>query len=92
MYTNTKFNERVDNLTDLFCTLPPPKPTGINYSNDVRQPRLNMRNIMDADAGCILGNAKSIIKSFKNSKIFIKSIKNIKVVAILSWPMVNLNN
>lgn len=56
IYTNENFDERVDNLTDLFCTLPPPKPTGINYNHSVNQPKLNMRNIMNADAGCILGS------------------------------------
>ena len=60
IYINRDFDEKVDKLTDLFCTLPPPHPTGINYDSSVNQPKLNMRNIMDADAGCILGTYRKI--------------------------------
>lgn len=55
MYRNDKFDDIVDSLTDLFCTLPPPKPTGIVFSRNVNVRTINMNTLMDADAGCILG-------------------------------------
>lgn len=64
IYVNEDFDERVDKLTDIFCTLPPPKPTGIYYGNDTHRPKLVMRNLMDADAGCLLGSCS--IKMAKN--------------------------
>ena len=34
-YRSAKFDEIVDKLTDIFCTLPLPTPSGIDYSNNL---------------------------------------------------------
>jgi hypothetical protein len=50
-YRSRKFDEIVDRLTDIFITLPPPKPTGRGYSH---MPTIHMSGIMDRNNGCIL--------------------------------------
>ena len=54
LYRNAEFDQLVDKLTDLFCTLPPPQPSGICYNENMACIN-NMASIMDANNGCILG-------------------------------------
>lgn len=54
IYRNIEFDKNVDKLTDLFCTLPPPSPSAVCYSEGV--PVIgNISNIMNRNNGCILG-------------------------------------
>jgi hypothetical protein len=56
IYRTSHFDELVDQLTDIFITLPPPVPSGIDYDSNL--PKVNMRHIMDRDAGCILESCR----------------------------------
>jgi len=55
-YRSAKFDEIVDKLTDIFCTLPLPTPSGIDYDKNLT--RVTTRNIMDFSGGCILESCK----------------------------------
>lgn len=67
VYRNPEFDEIVDKLTDLFCTLPPPIPSGFSY-NEKAAVIGNMSNIMNRNNGCILGNCRIKLtnNTFKN--------------------------
>ena len=67
IYCDEKFNTYVDDLTDVFCRIPPPKPTGHCYSGQ-NMPQITVNNIMDRNNGCILGSckAKLLNNTFKN--------------------------
>jgi hypothetical protein len=52
VYQTAKFNELVDQLTNMFVTIPPPKPSGTaGYAS---LPAVTMNGIMDRNNGCIL--------------------------------------
>ena len=52
IYRTTGFDTLVDKLTDIFCTLPLPKPSGIDFNQNL--PKVTTRHIMDRNSGCIL--------------------------------------
>ncbi len=57
LYRTIEFDNLVDNLTDLFCTLPPPVPSG--YCSSETVPVIgNMSTIMDRNNGCILESCR----------------------------------
>ena len=71
VYRNAKFDELVDKLTDMFCTLPPPKPSGIDYSKNM--PAVSMQRIMTRNAGCIL---ESCMVRLENGSV--KAIRDLR--------------
>lgn len=61
-YQTKKFNELVDKLTDLFITIPPPKPSGVSYDGS-NLPKVTMGGIMDRNNGCILSTCRVQLKN-----------------------------
>jgi len=64
-YKNEKFQAIADELTELFCTLAPPEPTGLSYRYDdqYNSKILVMNNLMDPHGGCILETCKVKLSS-----------------------------
>jgi hypothetical protein len=68
IYKTEKFELIADELTDLFCTISPPEPTGYTYCDSVNSHGvINMANLMDPSGGCILESCKVKL----NSGVFI---------------------
>ena len=65
IYKTENFELVTDELTNLFCTITPPKPTGyINVYDDIAAGVvLNMSDLMDARGGCILETCKVMLNS-----------------------------
>jgi len=57
IYRTKEFDNLVDKLTDLFCTLPPPIPSA-NCSSENVPVIGNMSSIMNRNNGCILGECR----------------------------------
>ena len=58
IYSNERFAELVDKLTEIFVTLPLPEPSGYCYDESTNVPQINTRYLMDRDSGCILGSCR----------------------------------
>lgn len=60
-YKTPKFEAISDELTDLFCTIQPPEPTGYIYAYDDSTSNgsaISMSNLMDPNGGCILDTCR----------------------------------
>lgn len=60
-YRDRKFDDLTDKLTDVFCTLPPPKASAQSYDSNMAN--VSMRNIMDRNNGCILASCNVKLSS-----------------------------
>ena len=64
IYKTPEFESLTNQLTDLFCNLDPPKPTGRCFKKVFNLPVItNMSILMDADGGCILETCKVKLES-----------------------------
>ena len=56
LYKTEKFETIAEELTDLFCSISPPEPTGYVYCYDniAGSSALNMNDLMNPNGGCIL--------------------------------------
>ena len=88
------FNDIVEKSSDIFDTLPPPKPSNINkhtfnYSNTYRSlssvsSPVNMSNYNNPNGGCFTGD--SIIKLSNGTKKFVKDLTKGDTVLTLLDP------
>jgi len=67
-YRSPHFDDIVGKLTDIFCDLPPPIPTGGYYSHS-NGSAINMSSIMDSNNGCILSSCLVKLESGELRKI-----------------------
>jgi hypothetical protein len=64
IYKTAEFESICGKLTDLFCDLEPPEPTGYYYGNTANVTRINnMNTLMDVHGGCILETCKIKLQS-----------------------------
>ena len=64
IYKTAEFESISRKLTDLFCDLDPPEPTGYYYGDVCNATRINnMNDLMDVHGGCILETCKIKLQS-----------------------------
>lgn len=70
IYRIEKFDQLVDELTDLFCNLAPPPPTGFIYSSsNTNYQAISMNGLMNSHGGCILETCRVKLDSNKWKQI-----------------------